>query len=218
MNAKIMKISTLFNIDFNRVKTIIFDWGGVITNLSPQASVDAFRSLGHPSFEKYFQVGDDLFIRYETGNATDYEVYERLRGESGKAVTNEAVKKALCAMLLDTPPVRLEILRQLRSRYKLLLLSNTNPIHTRYYNNLLREHTGTDFYNFFDKIYYSYEIGMRKPSPEIFKYVVKDSGLSAAETLFIDDTEINIIAARSLDIRCLHLTDDTCLENIFIVQ
>lgn len=210
-----MKISTSLHIDFNRIKTIIFDWGGVITNLSPQATMKEFQSLGHNSFEKYFEAADDLFIRFETGKATDSEVYERLRLESVKSPTDVLLRKALCAMLLDTPVIRLVILRKLRSSYKLLMLSNTNPIHTHYYNNLLREKTGDDFYSYFDKIYYSYEIGMRKPNPEIFKFVLADSGIMADETLFIDDTEINILAARSLNIQCIHLKDGTSLEDIF---
>ena len=40
----------------------------------------------------------------------------------------------------------------------------------------------------FDKVYYSHELGMRKPDKEIFEYVLKDSNSSAEETLFIDDT------------------------------
>jgi glucose-1-phosphatase len=214
-----MKISNPLHFDFNRIKTIIFDWGGVITNLLPQAAIDAFTQLGHPDFGSYLlALDDDLFLRHETGKATDEDIYERLRTEIGKPLSTEEIDRAFCSMLLDTPPLRLEILEELRQQYKLLLLSNTNSIHTTFYNKNLRELTGRDFYSYFDKIYYSHQIGLRKPHREIFEYVLHDYGIKPEETLFIDDTEININTARSLNINCLHINHELSIEKIFLSE
>jgi putative hydrolase of the HAD superfamily len=61
------------------------------------------------------------------------------------------------------------------------------------------------FKNCFEKFYLSHEIRLRKPDPEIFDYVLKENGLVAAETLFVDDTEENTIAAGKLGIKTWHL-------------
>jgi len=213
-----MKISTIENIDFNSISTIIFDWGGVITNIHPAATVDAFSKLGHHSLNKYLKTdqSDDLFLRFEMGKASEEEIYEQLRTDIGRYIQTEKLHDALCAMLLDTPEIRLNILEKLGKKFKLLLLSNTNPVHTRYYNNYLREQHSVDFHAFFQKVYYSYELGMRKPDPEIFKFVLADNKLDGHKTLFIDDTEINTQVARSLNIQSLYLNERMTLESIFL--
>ncbi len=212
-----MKISKSVNIDFNTITTIIFDWGGVITNIYPKASIAAFSKLGHRSFQKYFHAGpdDDLFLRFEKGEAQNNEIFERLREEIGKPVPDEKLNKALCAMLLDTPDERLKIISELGKDFRLILLSNTNPIHTDYYNKYLMEKHNVNFPALFDHVYYSYKIGLRKPDPEIFSYVLDHDKLDENKTLFIDDTEINITAARSLNIQCLHLNHGLTIEDIF---
>ncbi len=215
-----MKISKSVNIDFNTITTIIFDWGGVITNILPEATINAFAELGHKSFAKYFDaaLNDDLFLRFEKGQVRDEEIYARLRSDIGKPVPIEKLKHALCAMLLDTPAIRLKILKKLSNKFRLILLSNTNSIHSKYYNNYLLQKHKIDFRGLFDKVYYSHELGMRKPDLEIFRYVITDAGLDGGKTLFIDDTEINIRVARSLNIQCIHLNNDATIEDIFSDQ
>ncbi len=218
--AKIMKISKSVNIDFNIITTIIFDWGGVITNILPKATINAFTELGHKSFAKYFdaEFNDDLFLRFEKGQVRDEEIYARLRSEIGKPVPKEKLKHALCAMLLDTPAIRLKILKKLNKKFRLILLSNTNTIHSNYYNNYLLQKHKVDFRGLFNKVYYSHELGMRKPDLEIYEYVLTDASLEGRETLFIDDTEINIRVARSMNIQCVHLNNDATIEEIFTDQ
>jgi putative hydrolase of the HAD superfamily len=53
----------------------------------------------------------------------------------------------------------------------------------------------------FEKVYLSYEMGMRKPDAEIFESVVSENNLVPAETLFIDDSLQHIEAAKKLGIQ-----------------
>lgn len=211
-----MKISTPQNIDFKGISTLIFDWGGVITNLSFQATIEAFTRLGHPNFQKYLdpQV-DDLFFRLEKGTADPDEIYEQLNREIGHTCTHEELIQAYSAMLIDTPPIRIQLLKQLRSHFKLYLLSNTNIIHVNYYNSVLQTKYKADHHSLFDSVFYSHEMGLRKPGREIFEEVLKRENLIPSETLFLDDTEINIETARSLDIKTIHVNPDNPIEKIF---
>jgi len=89
---------------------------------------------------------------------------------------------------------------KLRERYNVYLLSNTNPIIQEGWART-NEFTsaGRPIGAYFDKMYTSYEVGVTKPDRRIFDYMIKDSGLIPAETLFVDDGKSNIEVGRTLD-------------------
>jgi HAD superfamily hydrolase (TIGR01509 family) len=62
-----------------------------------------------------------------------------------------------------------------------------------------------DFYQCFEKIYFSYELGMRKPDVENFNYLIKKHDLSPKRTLFIDDSKENTDAAASVGLQVWNL-------------
>jgi glucose-1-phosphatase len=212
-----MKISYPENFDINSIDTLIFDWGGVITNISPMASIKALQDLGHQHIYEFFgpNPGNDLFFRLELGKVAPEEVYEILNEGLEIKTTPDVLRKAICAMMLDTPPVRLKLLQNLRSCFQLILLSNTNIIHTTYYNDHLQKKHSTDLHSIFHKVYYSNELGLRKPGPEVFEKVISDSGINPQNTLFLDDTKTNIETARSLRIKCILIDEEFTIEKIF---
>ena len=61
----------------------------------------------------------------------------------------------------------------------------------------------------FEKRWFSHQIGLDKPDPEIFRHVLNDGGLKPEETLFIDDTLVHVEAARSVGINAWHLHPGT---------
>jgi putative hydrolase of the HAD superfamily len=84
------------------------------------------------------------------------------------------------------PIVSVGILQMLSHKYRLFLLTNT----TQSISAVLSTKWASffsDFYQCFEKVYYSYEMGMRKPSPEIFNYIINKHDLSPKRTLFVDD-------------------------------
>jgi putative hydrolase of the HAD superfamily len=62
-----------------------------------------------------------------------------------------------------------------------------------------------DFDQLFEKAYYSHTSGIRKPYPEAYEWVLKDAGLNASETLFIDDTISNIEGAQKVGLQTIFL-------------
>lgn len=95
------------------------------------------------------------------------------------------------------------IIEKASRHYRLFLLSNTNQIHFEKYTRDFKLRYGYDFEDLFEKAYWSFRIHQSKPNPEIFKYVLEDSCLNAAETLFIDDTLENVLSARNAGINSL---------------
>ncbi len=67
----------------------------------------------------------------------------------------------------------------------------------------------TDFLKQFTGIYYSHHVGLRKPEPAFFERVITESNLIPAETLFVDDTEENIVAAEKLGFKTWHFNPKT---------
>jgi putative hydrolase of the HAD superfamily len=93
-----------------------------------------------------------------------------------------------------------------KQSYNIFLLSNTNVTHVRAFEKTLMDtHAVANLQSFFHKVYYSCDIGLRKPDAEIFRFVLADNGLKPDETVFIDDTLMHVEAARSLGIHALHL-------------
>ncbi len=198
------------------VKHIIFDLGGVLLNIDYNLTEQAFVTAGVRNFGVlYSQLRQtDIFDRWETGQMSRGEFIKTMQQASDSPITDAQVLAAWNAMLLNFPVRRLQILQQLRNHYDLFLLSNTNEVHEEVFNQILhREHGIPNIGVFFDKVYLSHRVGLRKPMPEIFLRVLEDNGLVAGETLFIDDSPQHIATANDLGIQTIYLKDGMTIEH-----
>ncbi|MEO6289393.1 MAG: HAD-IA family hydrolase, partial [Ginsengibacter sp.] len=106
-------------------------------------------------------------------------------------------------------------LKELKKSHNTYLLSNTNAIHFNAFNIILKNETGEQSLDhYFDKSYYSHLIGLRKPNADIFEFVLKDAGIVAGETLFIDDTKDNIISADEMGFKTHLLQPGEKIEDL----
>ena len=62
----------------------------------------------------------------------------------------------------------------------------------------------------------SHEIGRRKPDVDTFEWVLKDAGIKAEETLFIDDSIQHIDSASKLGIKTLHWASNEPIKHFFL--
>lgn len=193
------------------IKHIIFDLGGVILNINFQNASDSFKKLGLDDFKGLYSKATQtkLFDRLEKGLIQPADFHREIRELSGIQMTDEQIDQAWNDLILDFPPARLQLLRDLRENYRLYLLSNTNIIHADYYNQDLRDNHSIDgLEELFDKVYYSHDIALRKPDKAPFEYVLKDQNITAAECLFIDDSLPNILTANQMGINTIFLNLD----------
>jgi len=200
------------------IRHIIFDLGGVLINIDYQRTERAFVEAGVSNFaELYSQLQQsDLFDRFETGKIEPDEFIAAMKAASGREITEAQILDAWNAMLLDFPLRRLQILQQLRLYHDLFLLSNTNAIHEETFNGILmRNHGIPNIGVFFDKVYLSHRVGLRKPMREIFERVLEDNGLKPEHTLFIDDSPQHIAGAQVLGIQTIYLEKGKDIEDIF---
>ncbi len=190
------------------IKNIIFDLGGVFLNIDFQLTNQAFTRLGVVNFNEMFtqHFSNPLFELLETGKISEEAFYESFRKESKTDLSNEQIKEAWNALLLDFPKERIDWLINISKKYRIFLFSNTNQIHYDcFIEQFGLQYPGLHFDGLFIKAYYSQNLGLRKPYPESFQAILDEQDLLAAETLFIDDTIKNVEAAQELGLQTIHL-------------
>lgn len=181
----------------NSFDTLVFDLGGVLINLNKQACVDAFRALGFDDVEKYLGEYEQqgIFGQLEAGDISPAKFRDGVRSAMGKSVSDEEIDRAFNAFLLDLPLYKLEMLRQLKSNYRILMLSNTNAIMFDYICDTAFRQEGLTVHDYFDEIYVSHEMGCTKPHACIFEQLIAKSGITPSRTLYVEDSAANLAAA-----------------------
>jgi len=200
----------------SKIRNIIFDLGGVILNIDLKRTELAFAELGVGTFKEYytFQTATPLFEDLELGHITPKIFYDEFRKLAKIPLTNEEIRTAWNALLVDFPRERIDWLKNIKSKYNIFLLSNTNEIHYEAFTKMFEEEMGSGkLDDQFIRPYYSFRMGLRKPSKESYEEVLKRERLTAAETLFIDDSMQNIEGAASAGLQTYYLpSPHTVLE------
>lgn len=199
------------------IKNIIYDFGGVIYNIDFKKTFEAFEALGFSNFDDMFSQhhANALFQNLETGKITPQEFYKQIKNQAPQPITDEQIRDAWNALLLNYRLSSLQFLTELKERYNLYLLSNTNAIHYDHFSAQLRKETSyPSLESFFTKAYYSHGIGLRKPNTDAYEFVLNDAGIKAEETIFVDDTIGNLPNAEKLGIKTVLLQPGMLIENI----
>lgn len=188
------------------IKTIVFDFGNVFLNLDIDGAIkNALELFKLKDFPEEMMAVNSL---YEQGLLTSSEFIE-FYSENFPEIKENIIIDTWNFMLKDFPKYRLEFLQNLKKtkEHKLILLSNTNEIHIDW----VKKHVPfyEDFKNCFDLFYLSHEIKLRKPTTEIFDFVLSNNNLNAEETLFIDDNQDNITTAKQLGYNIWHINPET---------
>ena len=186
-------------------KNILFDFGGVIQELNIERCVQNFVRLGLPSnfFEgRFWDV--EILKRMDRGTATEDEFYDEMRriGNIPEA-TNEEILEAWNSLLSGIKEPVVSALRELKKRYPLYILSNSNIMHWRICHEKLMWFEGEDIFKWFRQSFASFEMHLEKPEPAIFERVIQQTGIKAEETLFIDDLAENLEGAAAVGFQTL---------------
>lgn len=188
------------------IKNLIFDFGDVFINLDKKGAMEkALNLFGINTLSDEIHAINAL---YEQGLITTDEFLEFYL-DNFPSLDRDSLLESWNSILKDFPDHRLDYIKKLaeQKKYKLILLSNTNELHI----NWIKENI--DFYESFranfDAFYLSHEIQLRKPNANIYEFVLNENNIKAEESLFIDDTEENIITASSLGIHTWHINPET---------
>jgi putative hydrolase of the HAD superfamily len=199
------------------IKSVIFDFGGVLLDLDMERTRQGFFGLGIAHFDSLFTLykASELFYDLETGKVQPAAFIEEIKKEAGKPVENKAVVDAWNAMLADFRTESLQFVSRLKNRMPVFLYSNTNIIHHACFSERLKESTPfTDMEELFHKAYYSHEMGMRKPHADGYLHIIREQGLEAGSTLFVDDNSDNIQGAAQVGLQTCLLGPDQRIEKV----
>ncbi len=208
----------VYLLPMKKIKHIIFDLGEVIINIDRQAVRNSMLDKGVRDIDRVHKILSEknVYIDFETGALTEEQFREAIRAASGLPLSDREIDDTWNSMLLDIPRERIKFMTKLKSKYKLYLLSNTNSIHWRAYDQDFQEAYDYPGINtFFTHAWYSYLMGVRKPDPEIFRKVLEEACFEAAEVAFIDDLQENVEAARSVGIHGVHLAPGMEIMDLF---
>lgn len=189
-------------------QAIVFDFGNVIIDINPELSYEAFSRISYKSVEKVKTLfaENQVFKKFETGLYSDDEFLDSIRQILGFPLNDNEIIDAWNALLLEVPKERIELLYNLKNRYPIYLLSNTNSIHIAKCNQYFKSKFGIQkVADIFDRAFLSYEMGLFKPDPEIYRTVLDEIDLPAHKVLFIDDNLDNINSAKELGLQTIHI-------------
>jgi len=185
------------------IRNLIFDFGNVFIDLDQEATVRTLMGYG------VREIPDSLYeaaLTYEKGLISTPAFVQTAR-ELLPSLSEEELIRAWNAILLDLPEHRMAFLSSLSTSkaYKLFLLSNSNELHIEHLTKQWGSKQMKHFLSFFDGVYFSHEMGLRKPDPEIFLSLLNSEHLKPEESFFVDDTKENTDSATQLGLHTWHL-------------
>ena len=191
------------------MKHIIFDLGNVLVRLDTPACIEAFKKIG---IEMVINRSNDdaksVLEQLGLGLISVETFCQKARELSGSQASDEAICQAANAMLVEIPDEKKRRLLDLRARgHRVFLLSNTNSIHWDYCVEQLFPYKNYGVADYFERIFLSQEMHLQKPDAEIFNEVLRQTGIRAEDSIFIDDLPENCEAARGVGIQAFQNTN-----------
>ncbi|MCC6543344.1 MAG: HAD family phosphatase [Nitrospirae bacterium] len=183
------------------IKLIIFDLGKVILDFSISSVAEGLaRSSNHMSYKDPGKIADylrlhltDIAGKYERGEIRSDEFYSHIKESFYLDLSYDQFKQIWNDIFRENEGVA-DLIRLLKKDFRLCLLSNTNELHFEYIKKSF------PIVYKFDMWVLSYEVGVMKPDPEIFRIALKKTGVEAGEAIFIDDIKGHVLGAQGLGI------------------
>ena len=184
-----------------KVEAIVFDLGGVLIDLDIDACIRACKE--EIGFEKADEFLDPchqkgVFMLLEKGEISKEQFASEVISMCRPGTSVDEVTHAFRRLLVGVTDYKVQLLKDLASRYDLYLLSNNNEISMPESLSIF-EKLGIPMDSIFRKLFLSYQMKMLKPGDEIFRTAIADisvlSGVTASQMLFLDDSQKNVEAA-----------------------
>lgn len=192
--------------NFPNIKNIIFDLGGVIIDIDSNQTINHLKKNGFTNLE-LLETEDvkRTLKQFECGIISAETFRKTLMKQLDLKVSTQKFDEIWNSMILDIPQRRIDLVKKLKSHYHVYLMSNSNEIHYDLFIRDLQLRFGyREFDSLFDKSFFSFDTHLSKPNPDFFTLILDRYNMKPEETLFIDDTPENILAAQQLGILTYH--------------
>ena len=190
------------------IEVIYFDLGKVIVDFDHSRAAQELLKATPLSLKEAMAVLSDgkLASEYETGRLSSQEHYRKVCRRLQMEVSIEKFRELWGSMFLPEPLLSESFLQDLKKRYRLMLLSNTNEIH---FDFVIQNYP---ILRMIEERLLSYQAGCMKPEARIFELAIKKAGVAPENIFFTDDRLENIEAAQRAGIQALLFQSETQLK------
>lgn len=202
------------------IRNLIFDMGGVVFL---QDTDEAFQRFSEAGIDPNAYMGaygqKDFFLDVETGSITADEFCRSMAAAVGRnSISFSEAQHCWLGFIAGIPKQRLELLQRLRQRFRVYMLSNTNPFIMAFTRSKSFNGQENGIENYFDRLFLSYEMHICKPDPRIYQNALASEKMLPEETIFVDDSKKNIEVATSLGIHTLHIPTNVDWERALMAM
>lgn len=197
---------------------LIFDLGNVIIDIDYQRSLNLIKSILPSSYNSKVEsfYATDFHKAYEKGLIDSPTFRNEVRNYLEQDWEDDKVDALWNSLLGKIPKERLDLVSKLKQSFQVGVLSNTNPIHMDAVHGMLKNDFGMErFEQLFDRVFYSHEMGLAKPTKEIYHKMLDELGVKADRVVFFDDLEANVAGAKSVGIQAIHVTGPNVIFDFF---
>jgi putative hydrolase of the HAD superfamily len=183
-----------------RVALYIFDMGGVVSR-----NADVF-----PRVFSYLDITQEEFLTFAgenleklmNGKVSTDEFWAQFSRRYGREVKEELFGKFFHP---STDRDVVALIRQVKAYSRVVCGTNTFDPHYDY-------HLSRGHYAIFDAVFASNKIGLSKPDPEFYRYILKNEGVNPENAFFVDDEEANVLSAERIGINAALFRDSKSLS------
>ena len=201
------KLELMMNNTYKNIKYFIFDFGNVLYEVQHNNMIYGLAKLSGNNLiqtaNRKELMSDVIYDKFEKGEISRIDFLNYLKNKFEIKASNDEIIEVWDTCLIGLYDFSYNAILEFKKFGKVALLSNTDEIHHEYFSRQC-----VDFFKLFDKLYFSHLIHKRKPDLDIYEYVLENSGFLAEETLFIDDLEANIDAARKVGMNTYWINKD----------
>src|SRR5580765_120215 len=178
----------------SKLHAIIFDIGRVLVRVDVARAMQGLASGSSLTPSELWAAieKDPRWSDWQEGRIAPHDWYLHLAQRLGGGLSFEQFTEAWNRALDPAPIHNDAFFEKLSKRYRLALLSNTDPIHVRQLESTY------DFFAFFPARIYSCAVGASKPNPLIYRQALRAVKARAEEALYIDDVAAYVEAAKGL--------------------
>ena len=176
----------------DKIKTVIFDIGGVLVNVD----FDAFPRLVGIERNRVnpfdVQAIERMAREYEIGRIGTEEFFGMMDEIFKGKFTRKKLENAWNATVVEENSAIVPIVDAIQTRHQIAILSNTNPTHFQ------KSCDVAAIIKKFSKFYLSFQIGASKPDEAVYQYVIQDLSVEPSSLLFIDDIAENVTCSQQM--------------------
>lgn len=194
------------------IKAIISDMGQVVLwfdNRQFYRRLSQFSPLNEEEIRQVVRDHFDLIELFDTGRISPQEFFAKIISLTKANLSFEAFQEAYCDVFSPNNPV-IEILKKAKNCCRLLLLSNTDCLRFSFIQQRFPE------VMIFDSLVLSYQVGLMKPHPQIYRLALEVAQVDPPEAVFIDDLEENIQMAEALGLATILYRPETDLARALL--